>query len=57
MKQPVHICMKDNRLVYRSGNGANGNLISQSVPRCPTVPTHRTWDNGTGRDGNNFIEK
>mgnify|MGYP002193121111 CR=1 FL=1 len=50
MKQPVHICMKDNRLVYRSGN-------FQSVPRCPTVPTHRTWDNGTGRDGNNFIEK
>ena len=50
MKQPVHICMKDNRLVYRSGN-------FQSVPRCPTVPTHRTWDNGTGRDGNNFMEK
>jgi hypothetical protein len=57
MKQPVHICMKDNRLVYRSSNGVNGNLIFQSVPRCPTVPTHRTWDNGTGRDGNNFIEK
>ena len=57
MKQPVHICMKDNRLVYRSGNGVNGNLIFQSVPRCPTVPPHRTWDNGTGRDANNFIEK
>lgn len=57
MKQPVHICMKDNRLVYQSGNSTNGNLIFQSVPRCPTVPTHRTWDNGTGRDGNNFIEK
>lgn len=56
MKQPVHICIEDNRLAYRSGNGANGNLIFQSVPRCPTVPTHRTWDNGTGRDGNNFIE-
>lgn len=49
MKQPVHICIKDNRLVYRSGNGVNGNLIFQSVSRCPTVPTHRTWDNGTGQ--------
>lgn len=57
MKQPVHTCIKDNRLVYQSVNGANVNLILQSVPRCPIVPTHRTWDNGTGRDGNNFIEK
>ena len=43
MKQPVHICMKDNRLVYRSGN-------FQSVPRCPTVPTLMgtgQWDSGT----------
>ena len=55
MKQPVHICIKNNRLVYRSGNGANGNLISQSVPRCPTVPTHRTWT--MGQDNNNFMKE
>ena len=55
MKQPVHICIKDNRFVYRKGNGVNGNLFFQSVPRCPTVSTHKTWDNGTGRQ--QFIEK
>ena len=52
MKQPVHICMKDNRLVYQNGNSTSGNLISQGVPL--SRPTGR----GTmGQDGNNFIEK
>ena len=53
MKQPSHIRIKDKRFVCRAGNGTDGDLIFRSVPRCPTVPTHRTWDNGTGRDGNN----
>ncbi|MCS2632675.1 hypothetical protein NXV47_07810 [Bacteroides uniformis] len=44
MKQPVHICMKDNRLVYRSGN-------FQSVPKvshCPDPQDVGQWDR-TGR--------
>ena len=56
----THTVIKGNSFIYGISNPANRSVISQnipSVPRCPTVPTHRTWDNGTGRDGNNFIEK
>lgn len=53
MKQPVHICMKDNRLVYRSGNGVNGNLISRV---SQGVPLSRPTGHGTmGQDGTLII--
>lgn len=52
-KQPAHGCMPADRIICRTWEHTNRALIFQSVPgcpKCPTVPTLRVWDNGTGWD-------
>lgn len=50
-KQPAHVCMTADRIIYRTWEHTNRVLIFQSVPgcpKCPTVPAFRgagQWDN------------
>ena len=49
-KQPAHVCMTADRIIYRTWEHTNRVLIFQSVPGCPTVPAFRgagQWDSGT----------
>lgn len=40
-KQPAHVCMTADRIIYRTWEHTNRVLIFQSVPGCPTVPAFR----------------
>ena len=60
-KQPAHVCMTADRIIYRTWEHTNRALIFQSVPgcpKCPTVPAFRGRDSGTaGQTEENQISK
>jgi len=46
----THTVIKGNSFIYGISNPANRSVISQNIPRCPTVPRPVSRDSGTGRD-------
>lgn len=46
-KQPAHVCMTADRIIYRTWEHTNRVLIFQSVPGCPKCPTVPAFRGGT----------
>ena len=51
-KQSAHSCIKDNRFIYGTRDDTGRSLMSQGVPKCPTVPSligTGQWDSGDNK--------